>query len=95
VLSHEEASGENYEASHSKRGVDADQYPHGPPIEEMCGKKPGADQCRQRNQRSGNYVEGGGALVKPRGGPRKARMSQPRPPMATSPCSAVSGQGAL
>jgi len=50
MLSREEISGENDEAAHSKRGVDADQYPRGPPFEEMCGKEPGAGHRRQRNQ---------------------------------------------
>ena len=65
MLSREEISGENDEAAHSKRGVDADQYSRGAPFEEMCGKERGAGHRRQRNQRSGNYAEGSGALIKP------------------------------
>ena len=38
VLSREDVSGENNEAAHSKRRVDADHYPHDPPLEDTCGK---------------------------------------------------------
>ena len=38
VLSREDVSGENNEAAHSKRRVDADHYPRDPPLEDTCGK---------------------------------------------------------
>jgi hypothetical protein len=39
--------------------------PHEPPLEEMRGKEPATEQRCQRDQCSGNYAEGGGALIQP------------------------------
>ena len=54
MLRRKEASGENYEAAHSMRIVDPDQYPPRPPLKEMCGKEPCADQRLTNDTRQPN-----------------------------------------
>lgn len=65
ALSHEDVSGENDEAANSERGVDADQYPGVPSLEDLGGKKGKADQCCQRDKCSSTYAEGGVSLIQP------------------------------
>jgi hypothetical protein len=48
-----------------KRGVDSDQHPREPSLEEMRRKHPAADQGRQRDQRSRSHTEGSGAGIQP------------------------------
>ena len=63
ALSNEDVSSENDEAANSKRGVDADQYPGVPSLEDRGDKKAQADQCCRHDQRSSTYAEGGASLI--------------------------------
>ena len=64
-LSHEDVSRENDEAANGKCGMDADQYPGVPSLEDRGDKKAQADQCCQHDQRSSTYAEGGVSLIQP------------------------------
>ena len=65
--SHQQVSGENDEAAHGERGVDADQTSRTPPLAEVRHQDAAAGQSCQRNQCSADGTERGDPLIEPPG----------------------------